>query len=137
MEEKMKKLFSVTLVTCLLIGMLSFTGCKTEDEEVFDITGNWTLTMNDTSFGWTFTGTLTCVGTPTAGTVSADFTAYWSPPGNGTYTVAGNAVTITIFWPSNGNTSNLVGAYTTFTAMNGSYTEDYGSSGTWTATKTP
>lgn len=135
-EERMKKLFGVTLVGLLFVGMLFFTGCKTEEEEVFDITGNWTLSLSYPSYGTSYTGTLTCTGTATGGTVSANFTAEgWGPPGTGTYTVAGTAVTITIYWPSNGNTSYLVGNYTTFTAMNGTLTEDFGSSGTWTAMK--
>jgi hypothetical protein len=122
----MKKiLFSMGLVL-LLAGLLSLSGCKTED--VIDITGTW-----DMSIGGGYVFTTTFSGSATSGSVTD---TYPECAGNGTYTVTDTQITFTVFYPCGPYEVTFTGTIISETNMSGtwheSYLDDYG---TWTLTR--
>lgn len=134
----MKKKILICLLTFGIVVVLLFFGCKTSEEIVYDITGNWQFTLtNDISgasvsvFG--FSGTLT------SGT-STDITDGYT----GTYTVTGTNVQFTLSWTTTGCgdiTETYTGTFNSTTSMSGSY--NFSATGlcwvtgttTWTAVK--
>lgn len=92
----MRKIFMLSLMTCLVLSLVTITSCKK-----FDITGTWTMTQNgqvgqklaelrgaslDGKKGWTDIFNITFTGTVESGTFLDDF------GDTGTYTVDGDNV---------------------------------------------
>jgi len=117
----MRQKLIISLIFFVFSGLLFHSGCKTEEEHVYDIRGTWTLTATvsiSETFVFTFSGSLT------SGTVScADFTS-------GTYTVNGNQVNIIMYYLTIPYT--FTGTFTNDNYMSGSLTV-MGLSGTWVA----
>lgn len=128
----MKKLITIVFLGFCLLGMVFLSGCKSED--VFNINGRWTLSLNYTGWG-TFVGFITFTGSETSGTLSADFSTSDWVPGTGTYTVTGTNVNFTVNWTAVSNSTYCNGTSTGDNAMNGTFTEIDPYSGTWTATR--
>ncbi len=125
----MKKKLMILVVATLFITMMFSTGCKKK----FDINGLWLMTMNYTTpWAQTYSGTITCTGDKSSGTISFDI-ADWGV-NIGSYTVDGKNVILSINWP-NGNTSTYSGSSIDDNNMSGTISETSGSTGTWTATR--
>lgn len=79
----MKNLFFVSFLIILILGLIVYPGCKTtkEGEPVYDLRGNWIITLALTGF----TRTITFSGSPDNG----NFT---DGPASGWYQVNGTAV---------------------------------------------
>lgn len=106
----------------LLLWMVFASGCATEEEIVFDITGNWMFVYH--SVGDTGYFTYSFSGSSVAGT-SSDITRGHT----GTYTVSNTAITINATWDTGGicgiKTEILTGTFTAPDTMSGSINSSY------------
>ena len=122
----MKKSLSVFLMSICFISFVFFSACKEEEEDVYDIRGEWILNFyvvaaNIQPPG---TATITFTGSLTSGTFVD------SAGGAGTYTVNDMAVEWT--YPSG---TVYSGNFDSTTTMSGTWQMPEGYTGPWDATK--
>jgi hypothetical protein len=124
----MKK-FSMILIFMISVALVFTSSCKSED--TFNIAGSWTGIISWTG-SVSYTANYTFAGTETSGTVNIALPTY-GHTGTGTYTVVGLNVTLIVEWDA-GAIFNATGAVSAdFNTMNGTFTQDNGYNGTWTA----
>jgi hypothetical protein len=124
----MKRFFTKVTATCLALALLITSGCflTSEDTEIFDFLGTWTLTT--TYENEIASNLITFEGTLTSGTVDMEVID------SGTYTSADNAITITFYLGS--IVYSLSGTVTSANFMSGTFTTNITASpGTWQATR--
>ena len=124
----MKK-FSLLLIGLAIVSLLVTPGCKSEDP--FTILGTWMGTMI-WSDGQVDSTTYTFSGTEASGSVTISVS--WGTT-TGNYNVSGTSITMNTTW-GGGASHNCTGIIDTNTnAMNGSFTQNNGWSGTWSASR--
>ncbi len=129
-----------TVLAFLLIGITVFSGCSssnssTSPETPINVTGTWTIVAT----GYTpMTAVLNHVGTTITGTVSDTDNASVSISGtseSAANTTGSRNVTLTIQFVSAIGSITMTGAANDEnTSMSGSYVDNSGGHGTWTAT---
>lgn len=121
------------MILIVIAVFLSFglsTGCK----KAFDITGSWNITLSYvTPWPDSYSGTITFAGSKTSGTSTWNISSWGITIG--TYTVSGSSITATVTWPTNNNTTTLLGTKTDNNNISGSISETSGATGTWTASR--
>ena len=123
----MKKFTVLILAFALVFTTLLTTGCQTTEEaQVFDFLGAWTLTTNFD--GYDDANIMTLSGTLTSGTATI--------PGmdSGTYTSANNQINLTFYLGT--LVYSFVGTVTSSNFMSGTFITNLTSiTGTWQATR--
>ena len=130
----MKKL-SIWVFLLLFAFLTLYSSCTTSEESTFSILGNWDVTMIYAETTVYSGGIITFAGSDTSGIVSVNF-----PPdtqiGSGPYTVSGNTVNFTIYWPDAEYTDTCTGTIANDNNMNGTLIENPGNTpGTWACTR--
>ena len=124
----MKRVITTAATACLVLALVSTGGCflTSEETEIFDFLGTWTLT---TTFGDEIASNLvTFEGTLTSGTADMEVMD------SGTYASADNAITITFYLGS--IIYSFSGTVTSTNFMSGTFTTNITAGpGTWQATR--
>lgn len=132
-----RRVLAFMLAVLLLGGLLGFSGCSSDDDdpEPLNVSGTWVIVM----LGFpNMTAVLTHTGTTITGTVS-DADNYAVSISGTTEAAAGatspRTVTLIITF-SDGQIATLSGTVSDDnTSMNGTYTDNFGGSDSWSATR--
>ena len=123
----MKRHLLFLMVLMMFLPILFNQGCKTTEEEVYDIRGTWNLTWWVPGGVYGVTWKITFVGSEVSG-IATD--TYPGGPGTGTYTANNTQVTFIMTYSS--DTITFTGSFTTENAMIGSWVSS-SETGLWDA----
>ena len=115
----------------IAVSLLFTASCKTE--EVFNIAGTWNGTQYWNEDGTTNGATYIFTGTELSGTVSMSVT--WGGTATGPYTVTGLNITMPMTWDAGASHTANGTVSADFHTISGTFTQNNGWSGTWTATR--